>query len=479
MEPNKYAQGDGRVDGRTGGPTAPVGHLAVIGLGYVGLPLAVRAAEAGFRVTGLDVDERRIKELASGDSHVEDIPDERLLAALESGRLRISESYEDATGFDVCVIAVPTPLRGGAPDLTYIENAARSIAPLLTPGATVVLESTTYPGTTEDVLVPLLEAGSGLRAGAPGHRCTEPELEGGADTGACCVTDPAPYFHVGYSPERIDPGNERWHLENTPKVVSGIDDASLRSVEAFYGRIVERTVPVASPRTAELTKLLENTFRQVNIALINELAMCARPLGVDIWEAVDAAATKPFGFMPFWPGPGVGGHCLPVDPSYLSWEVRRKLQHDVRFVSLANEINEQMPTHVVQRVEDGLGRELTGAAVLVLGLAYKKNSGDVRESPAVAVAELLKKRGARVRAVEPYAEPRLLPDDVLCVELTEEEVAAADAVVIATDHDVFDYPMVQRHARYLFDARNRCRPAGQLPAQNGGPIQPAGGLDRL
>ncbi|MFC9245986.1 nucleotide sugar dehydrogenase [Streptomyces sp. NPDC057136] len=472
MESSTYTSGRERIEGHTD-TRVPLSHLVVIGLGYVGLPLAVRAAEAGFRVTGLDLDERRTKEFASGRSHTEDIPDARLLKAMDSGRLCVSTSYEDAKGFDICVIAVPTPLRGGTPDLSCVESAARSIAPLLTPGATVILESTTYPGTTEEVLLPLLEAGSGLRAGAPESRCTE----AGVDGHGGMVTDP--YFHVGYSPERIDPGNKRWHLENTPKVVAGIDAASLRSVEAFYARIVDRTVPVSSPRTAELTKLLENTFRHVNIALINELAMCARPLGVDIWEAVDAAATKPFGFMPFWPGPGVGGHCLPVDPSYLSWEVRRKLHHDVRFVSLANEINEQMPAHVVQRIEDGLGRPLAGAALLILGLAYKRNSGDVRESPAVAVAELLKERGARVRAVEPYAEPRLLPDDVLCVELTEEEVAAADAVVITTDHDVFDYPMVLRHARYLFDARNRCHTVDGLPAQNSARTQPAGRPDRL
>ncbi|WP_329119670.1 nucleotide sugar dehydrogenase [Streptomyces sp. NBC_01465] len=411
--------------------SATAGHLAVVGLGYVGLPLAVRAAEAGFLVTGLDTDVQRVKRLGAGESYIEDIGDERLLAVLDSGRLRVSTSYEDAAGLDVCVITVPTPLRDGAPDLSYVESAGRSVAPLLTPGATVVLESTTYPGTTEEVLLPLLEAGSGLRAGPGG-------------------------FHLGYSPERIDPGNARWGLENTPKVVSGIDDHALEAVEAFYDRIVTRTVPVSSLRTAELTKLLENTFRHVNIALVNELAMCARPLGVDIWEAVEAAATKPFGFMPFLPGPGVGGHCLPVDPSYLSWQVRRQLHHDVKFVSLANEINEHMPEYVVRRVEDGLGRPLAGAQVLVLGLAYKRNTGDVRESPAVEVAELLMARGARVRAVEPYADPVLLPRDVLCVELTEEEVRVADAVVVATDHDVFDYAMVERCAAYVFDARNRC-----------------------
>ncbi|MFG2332747.1 nucleotide sugar dehydrogenase [Streptomyces sp. NPDC048604] len=412
------------------GPIEGPRRVTVIGLGYVGLPLAVAASEAGFRVTGLDTDEQRIKQLATGCSYVEDIAPERLLAALDGG-LRVSHDYAEAEGFDVCVITVPTPLRDGAPDLSYIESAARSIAPRLRAGAAVVLESTSYPGTTEDVLRPLLEHGSGLRAGGD--------------------------FHLGYSPERIDPGNPRWRLENTPKVVSGIDTASLDAIDGFYREIVDQTVRVSSPRTAELTKLLENTFRQVNIALVNELAMCARPLGVDIWEAVAAAATKPFGFMPFLPGPGVGGHCLPVDPTYLAWQVRRQLSHDVRFISLANEINAHMPRHVVARVAGGLGRELRGAQILLLGLAYKRNTGDVRESPAVEVARLLTEAGARVRAVEPHANPAHLPPEMLCVELTEEELRSADAVVVTTDHDAFDYPLVERHARYVFDTRNRCR----------------------
>ncbi|MGH4035879.1 nucleotide sugar dehydrogenase [Actinomycetota bacterium Odt1-20B] len=408
-------------------------RVTVVGLGYVGLPLAVAAAEKGFAVTGLDTDELRVKRLASGDSYVEDIPSERLLAALDSGRLRVTVDPADTDGFDIAVITVPTPLTGGAPDLSCVEAAARSLAPLLHRGATVILESTSYPGTTEDVLRPLLEQGSGLTAG----------------TG----------FQLGYSPERIDPGNARWRLENTPKIVSGIDDDSLEAVEAFYDRIVDRTVPVSSPRTAELTKLLENTFRHVNIALVNELALCARPLGVDIGEAVEAAATKPFGFMPFYPGPGVGGHCLPVDPSYLSWQVRRQLHHDVRFVSLANEINEHMPSYVVQRVATGMGRTLAGARVLLIGLAYKKGTGDVRESPAVEVARQLHEAGVVVHAVEPYASAAHLPSYVLCVELTEQELRASDAVVVLTDHDGLDYDLVERASAYtyVFDTRSRCR----------------------
>ncbi|WP_408907988.1 nucleotide sugar dehydrogenase [Streptomyces albidoflavus] len=416
-----------------GSPDVTSPRLVVAGLGYVGLPLAVRAAEAGYAVTGVDTDAYRVKSAAAGDSYIEDIGSARLRAAVDSGRLRTTDEYAAAGGVDIGVITVPTPLRDGSPDLRYVEAAGRGLAPLLRPGALVVLESTSYPGTTEEVLLPVLEEGSGLRAG-----------EG---------------FHLGYSPERIDPGNPRWTLENTPKLVSGIDAASLAAVEEFYGHLVERTVAVSGPRTAELTKLLENTFRQVNIALINELALCARPLGVDIWEAVEAAATKPYGFMPFRPGPGVGGHCLPVDPAYLSWDVERQLGHDVRFISLAGEVNDRMPGHVADRVAAGLrerGKELAGARVLVLGLAYKANTGDLRESPALTVCALLRERGARLRAVDPYADPRALDSDTVRVPLTEEEVRAADAVLVLTDHDTFDYALVARCASYVFDARDRC-----------------------
>lgn len=408
--------------------------LVVVGLGYVGLPLAMRAVEAGYSVIGVDTDELRVKRLGAGDSYVEDIDDVRLMAAVDSGRLHATTEYDRTVGFDVCVITVPTPLRVGVPDLSFVECAGRSIAAHLTPGATVVLESTTYPGTTESLLRPLLEEGSGLKAGED--------------------------FHLGYSPERIDPGNSEWRLENTPKVISGIDSASLRHVERFYGDIVERTVPVSSCRTAELTKLLENTFRHVNIALVNEMAMVSRQLGADIWEAVDAASTKPFGFMPFRPGPGVGGHCLPVDPSYLSWQVKRLLRQDLRFVGLANEINDNMPTHVVRRIVRGLnerGKPVKGSRVLQLGLAYKKNTGDIRESPALTLARSLLTLGARLVVAEPHTDAYLVPPDITRVELCEAEVRAADVVVVATDHDDFDYALVERVGAYVLDTRNRCR----------------------
>ncbi|WP_316959453.1 nucleotide sugar dehydrogenase [Streptomyces sp. TRM68367] len=407
--------------------------LIVVGQGYVGLPLAMRAVEAGFCVVGVDTDELRVKRLASGDSYIDGIGNARLISALDSGRYKVTTDYDAMSDFDICTITVPTPLREGVPDLGFVECAARSIAPHITSGATVILESTTYPGTTESLLQPLLEDGSGLKAGVD--------------------------FHLGYSPERIDPGNPQWQLENTPKVISGIDPASLHDIERFYARIVERTVPVSSCRTAELTKLLENTFRHVNIALVNEMATFARGLGADIWEAVEAAGTKPFGFMAFRPGPGVGGHCLPVDPSYLSWQVKRLLRQNVRFIALANEINDHMPDHVVWRISRGLnerGKSVNGSRVLQLGLAYKKNTGDIRESPALVLARSLQGLGARVAAVEPHTDPYLLPPDIVCVKLTEAEIRAADVVVVAIDHDDFDYALVERAGAYVFDTRNRC-----------------------
>jgi nucleotide sugar dehydrogenase len=410
--------------------------LVVVGQGYVGLPLAVRAVEAGLDVVGLDSDLTRVKRLEAGESFIKDVSQDRLAAALATGRYRPTYDHRHAAGFDVCVISVPTPLRNGAPDLSYVEQAGAALGPHVTRGCTVILESTTYPGTTEELLRPLLEEASGLR----------------------CPGD----FHLGYSPERIDPGNPAWRLENTPKVVSGMDPVALEQVDFFYRRIVERTVPVDSTRVAELTKLIENTFRQVNIALINELAVFAHQLDIDIWSAIDAASTKPFGFMPFRPGPGVGGHCLPIDPCYLSWQVKRALGRQFRFIELASDINHEMPDHVAQRVMAGLNRRglpLADARVLVVGLAYKKNTGDMRDSPAVEVTERLQKFGAQVFAAEPHAELQHIPAGITLVDLTEAEVRAARAVVILTDHDDFDYAMVARCAEYVFDSRNRCRGA--------------------
>jgi len=408
-------------------------RVVVVGQGYVGLPLAVRAAQIGHQVVAFDINETRVKRLLSGESYIEDVSDEDLNAVIEAGTLLPSSETRACAGFDVAIIAVPTPLREGVPDLRYIEQAAETLARYLRPGATVVVESTTYPGTTQELVAPILEDGSGLVVGAD--------------------------FHLGYSPERIDPGNSTWTLVTTPKIVSGVDDASLTAIQAFYDTLVEKTIPVASPREAELAKLLENTFRHVNIALVNEVAIFAHELGIDVWDAIDAASTKPFGFMRFTPGPGVGGHCLPIDPSYLSWRVERVLGHNFRFVELANDINGHMPDHVVHRITMGLNarrRAVNGSRVLLLGLSYKKNTGDARESPAVRVAQLLAEMGADVHGADPYIVEETSVDGLVRrVDVTPEELASADAVVLLTDHDTFDFDDIVRHAGFILDCRHR------------------------
>ncbi|MCW2600012.1 MAG: UDP-glucose/GDP-mannose dehydrogenase [Frankiales bacterium] len=408
--------------------------VVVVGLGYVGLPLAVRAVQTGRRVAGYDVSGARVDALCAGHSYIEDISDELLDSCLATGRLRASTSPDVCAGFDVAVVTVPTPLADGAPDLSYVEAAAETLSRHLRPGALVVLESTSYPGTTEEVVGPILQAGSGLRPGLD--------------------------FSLGYSPERIDPGNPTWRLENTPKIISGVDHHSLEQVRQFYDLLVCRTVAVPSPREAELAKLIENTFRHVNIALVNELAMFAADLGIDVWAAIDAASTKPFGYMPFTPGPGVGGHCLPIDPCYLSWSVRRTLGQSFRFVELANDVNDHMPDHVVRRVMLGLNRRrtaLNGARVLLLGLSYKRNTGDARQAPGAVIAERLLSLGAEVHACDPHVREQQVSDGVTRVELTADEVRAAHAVILVTDHDCFDYDLITAHARYVFDTRNRMK----------------------
>ncbi|WP_328965691.1 nucleotide sugar dehydrogenase [Streptomyces virginiae] len=406
-------------------------HVVVAGQGYVGLPLAVRAAEVGHRVVGYDVDPHRVRQLAAGDSYVEDVTSTRLRAVLDTGSYSATADAAALAGYDLAVITVPTPLRDGVPDLSYIEACARTLGEHLRPGASVVLESTTYPGTTEDVLLPILEEASGLK--------------GGVD------------FHVGFSPERIAPGNKRWSFEGTPKLVSGIDAVSLEVIKEFYDGVFLTTVPVSGPRVAELAKLIENTFRLINISMINELATLTDRLGVNIWEAIAAADTKPFGFTRFTPGPGVGGHCLPVDPQFLAWKIREDLGVPFRFVELADDVNRHMPDYVVQRVVEALDRRgipVGTARILLLGLTYKINATDLRNSPSARVAELLTGLGADVRGAEPN-----IPDGaeltVRRVDATPEEVAAADAVVLLMDHALFDLPMIQQHAAWALDCRNR------------------------
>ena len=403
--------------------------VVIVGQGYVGLPVAMRAAELGFPTTGYEIDPRRCQSLRDGVSYVEDVPDGTLGRALEGG-YNPTGDLGDLVGFDIAVITVPTPLRDGVPDLSYVASAAESLTRVLRAGALIVLESTTYPGTTEEFLRPILEE-SGLRAGAD--------------------------FFLGYSPERIDPGNRTWTFVNTPKVVSGLDDDSLRVVSAFYRTLVEQVVEVGTPATAELVKILENTYRHVNIALVNELAMFARELGVDVWSAIDAAGSKPFGFTPFRPGPGVGGHCLPIDPSYLSWRVRQNLGHTFRFVELANDVNEHMPDYVTSRIGALLNthrRSINGTRMLLLGLTYKAGTSDWRESPSLAVAERLAGLGAELTLCDPH-----LPDlaelgvDAPLVDFTEDELAAADLVVVLVDHAEFDPDLIAASAELVFDTK--------------------------
>jgi UDP-N-acetyl-D-glucosamine dehydrogenase len=410
-------------------------RVVVVGQGYVGLPLAMRAVEVGHSVVGYEVDARRVARLVAGESYVEDVTDVTLASALVTGRYQPSSDPSACAGFDVAVISVPTPLREGIPDLSYIEQAGETLGQHLQPGATVVLESTTYPGTTEEKLAPILERASGLTAGQD--------------------------FSLGYSPERIDPGNREWGFVNTPKVVSGVNPASLAAVQAFYDTLVEKTIPVSGCKEAELTKLLENTFRHVNIALVNELAMFAANLGIDVWESIEAASSKPFGYLRFTPGPGVGGHCLPIDPSYLSWRVKRQLGQPFRFVELANDINDHMPDYVVRRIQEALNRRqraVNGARVLLLGLAYKRNTSDDREAPAVVVADRLANLGAHVRAADPHVVDEHA-ERVVRVPCSPDELSQADIVVLVTDHDDFDYDAVATHGRLILDTRRRLRPA--------------------
>lgn len=401
----------------------------VVGLGYVGLPLAVALVQHGQPVIGYDVDARRVSALRAGSSEIQDVTDAELRSALATG-LTVTTDLEAARVAQTYVICVPTPLRDGMPDLTAVEGAGRSVAEVLAPGDLVLLESTTYPGTTEEVLAPLLEAGSGLTAGAD--------------------------FHLAYSPERIDPGNPTFGITNTPKVVGGTTEPATKAAADFYERVVDTVVTVAGPREAEMAKLLENTFRHVNIALVNEMAVFCRQLGIDLWEVIGAAKTKPFGFMPFYPGPGVGGHCIPVDPSYLSWRVK-KLGFSFRFVELAQEINAQMPAFTVSRLNDLLndaGLALSRSRVLCIGAAYKPGISDCRESPAVEVMHRLQAKGATVTYHDDFVPELVLGSHLLLSRpITVDLLADVDAVVVLTPHPGIDWELVARAPGVVLDTR--------------------------
>jgi UDP-N-acetyl-D-glucosamine dehydrogenase len=414
---------------------------AVIGLGYVGLPLAIEYADAGIRVIGIDSDGAKIRALRSGNSYVDDVPSESIRGAVENGLLRVTSDYSALAEADTVNICVPTPLRKTKdPDLSYVVTAAEQVAKYIHRDMLIVLESTTYPGTTDELLVPMFE---------------ERGFTVGKD------------IFLAFSPERVDPGNPQFSTKNIPKVVGGATPQCTKMAAALYTGVMERVHPVSTATVAEMVKLLENTFRSVNIGLVNEIALMCNRMGIDVWEVIDAAKTKPFGFMPFYPGPGIGGHCIPLDPFYLSWKAKQ-FGFEARFIELAGVINGQMPHFVVGRIIDALNRykkSVNGAKVLILGVAYKKDISDVRESPAIDILQLLSKKGAKLS----YCDPHVPVLDEHGMRMKAEPFSAAtlkkaDCVVVVTDHSDFDYRLVARESKVIVDARNA------LKGKNGGKI---------
>ena len=419
-----------RIENRTA-------RAGVIGLGYVGLPLAMAIARAGFPVTGFDTDTAKPKKLHAGQSYIDAVSNEELASFVANGRFVATNDMSGLSACDVIIICVPTPLtRQREPDMSYVEAVSRDIAIQLRNGQLIVLESTTYPGTTDEIVRPILETSS---------------LKSGRD------------FFIGFSPEREDPGNQHFETSTIPKVVAGDGAEALALVTAFYGAVVQRIVPVSSPSTAEAVKITENIFRAVNIALVNELKVVYDAMGIDVWEVIEAAKTKPFGFMPFYPGPGLGGHCIPIDPFYLTWK-SREFEVPTRFIELAGEINTAMPRYVVARLEEALdanlGLSLSKARILIIGLAYKKNVSDVRESPTFKLMELIEKRGAvcafhdpHVAIIPPTREHQVFTGRP-SVDVTADSLAQYDAVLISTDHDAVDYAMIAERAKLIIDTRN-------------------------
>jgi UDP-N-acetyl-D-glucosamine dehydrogenase len=405
--------------------------FGIVGLGYVGLPLAVELARAGYRVLGFDVNQNVVDGLNAARSHVKDVTDAQLQAAMECGRFSATTDMLRLSEPDAISICVPTPLsKFKDPDISFIVAATESVKKRIRRGQAIILESTTYPGTTREIMLPALE-GTGLKVGRD--------------------------FFLAFSPERVDPGNPRYGTRNTPKVVGGITEDCRRVAVALYQPAIDTLVPVSTTEAAELVKLLENTFRSVNIGLVNEMAIVCDKLGVDVWEVMEAAATKPFGFMKFLPGPGLGGHCIPIDPHYLAWKMRG-LNYKTRFIDLAGELNTEMPMFWVRKLAEALngqGKAVRGASVLVLGVAYKRDIDDIRESPALDIIRLLEGQGARVTYFDPHV-PRFREDgqEFRSVELTPEAVAAADCVMVVTDHTAVDYRMIKRKAKLVVDTRN-------------------------
>jgi UDP-N-acetyl-D-glucosamine dehydrogenase len=414
-------------------------NIAVIGLGYVGLPLAVTFANAGFNVTGIDPIQEKVDMVNRGESYISDISNAQLRKHIDNGRIRATTDYATLTEIDAVSICVPTPLRKtGDPDMSFIAQASEDIAPYLHRSMIVVLESSTYPGTTREFVLPKLTANTSLKVG----------------------TD----FFLAFSPERVDPGRTDFTTYNTPKVVGGITQACTDVAVAWYQEALEKVVPVSSTEVAEMAKLLENTFRMINISMVNELAQMCERLQVDVWEVIDAAATKPFGFMKFTPGPGLGGHCIPVDPLYLSWKMKT-LNYTARFIELASEINTSMPRYVVTRIQDALNRykkPLNGSKILILGVSYKPNINDMRESPALDIIHLLREKGAAVTYYDPYV-PEIEIEGVQMY--SEKELSPflekADLVAIITNHEKFDYKLILEKSQLIFDARNAMKEVGK------------------
>ncbi len=404
---------------------------AVIGLGYVGLPLAVELAEAGVEVVGIDLDKSKVDSINDKKSYIQDVPTEKLKELVSKGLITATTAYSALMNVDTVNICVPTPLRKTKePDISYIVKSAEQIARYLKKGQLIILESTTYPGTTEEVLLPMFEA-KGLKVGKD--------------------------FYLAFSPERVDPGNPRYNTKNIPKVVGGVTSACTEAAKALYELAIDTVFSVSSTRVAETVKLLENTFRAVNIGLVNELALMCDKMGIDVWEVIDAAKTKPFGFMAFYPGPGLGGHCIPIDPFYLSWKARL-FGFEARFIELAGQINGSMPEYVVRKVGDALnerGKSIKGARVLVLGVAYKKNVSDYRESPAFEVIHFLNQKGAVVSYNDPHV-PSFVEGELKMksAKLTLELIKKSDCVVIITDHAKYDYHWLVEHAHLILDTRN-------------------------
>ena len=405
-------------------------RVGIIGLGYVGLPLAVEFAKAGFSVTGLDVQESKVARLNQGDSYVPDVPSSALAPLVNNRKFHATTDFSVVDELDTINIAVPTPLRKTKdPDMSYVVSACQEVAKHFGPGKLVILESTTYPGTTDELVLPMLE---------------RPDLRVGEN------------FFLCFSPERVDPGNPKYQTANIPKVVGGITSACTQMGALFYSQALEKVVPVSSTSVAEMVKLLENTFRMINIGLVNEMALMCDRMGINVWEVIDAAGTKPFGFMPFYPGPGLGGHCIPIDPFYLSWKTKQA-GIEARFIELAGYINGQMPHFVVDKIQNALNdatKPLKGSHVHVLGVAYKRDIDDVRESPALDIILLLERRGARITYSDPYVPKIRLDDHELTASDSLTMAAEADCVVVVTDHAKFDYPAILEKSKLIVDTRN-------------------------